>query len=101
MENAVVLYIGKISYGLYVYHNFMLAIVLYCLLKWTAAPDYRLVAILATIATFAVAVVSWHVIERPLMQLKNRFTGAPKARNIKARGKREARHPWLQTPPGN
>jgi peptidoglycan/LPS O-acetylase OafA/YrhL len=73
MENAVVLYIGKISYGLYVYHNFMLAIVLYCLLKWTAAPDYRLVAILATVATFAAAMVSWHLIERPLMQLKNRL----------------------------
>jgi peptidoglycan/LPS O-acetylase OafA/YrhL len=101
MENRAVLYVGKISYGLYVYHNFMLAIVVYYLLKWTAAPDYRLVAVLATITTFAAAIVSWHLIERPLAQLKNRFTGAPRARNIKARGKREARHPWLQTPPGN
>src|SRR5215213_440433 len=74
MENAAVLYIGKISYGLYVYHNFMLAIVLYYLLKWTAVPDYRLVAILSTVATFATAIVSWHVIERPLAQLKNRFS---------------------------
>lgn len=74
MENAVVLYIGKISYGLYVYHNFMLAIVLYYLLKWTAAPDYRLVALLSTVTTFATAILSWHVVERPLMQLKNRFS---------------------------
>jgi len=73
MENAAVLYIGKISYGLYVYHNFMLAIVLYYLLKWTATPDYRLVAVLATVGTFAAAIVSWHVIERPLAQLKNRL----------------------------
>jgi peptidoglycan/LPS O-acetylase OafA/YrhL len=101
MENRAVLYVGKISYGLYVYHNFMLAIVVHYLLKWTAAPDYRLVAVLATITTFAAAIVSWHLIERPLAQLKNRFTGAPKARNIKATGKREARRPWLQTPPGN
>jgi peptidoglycan/LPS O-acetylase OafA/YrhL len=74
MENAAILYVGKISYGLYVYHNFMLAIVLYYLLKWTTAPDYRLVAILSTVSTFAVAIVSWHLIERPLAQLKNRFS---------------------------
>jgi peptidoglycan/LPS O-acetylase OafA/YrhL len=73
MENPAVLYVGKISYGLYVYHNFMLAIVLYYLLKWTATPDYRLVAILSTVTTFATAIVSWHLIERPLSQLKNRF----------------------------
>jgi len=74
MENPVMLYIGRISYGLYVYHNFMLAIVLYYLLKRTAVPDYRLVAVLATVSTFATAIVSWHLIERPLAQLKNRFS---------------------------
>jgi peptidoglycan/LPS O-acetylase OafA/YrhL len=83
MENAVVLYIGKISYGLYVYHNFMLAIVLYYLLKWTATPDYRLVAILSTVTTFATAILSWHLVERPLMQLKNRLT--PKAFGVTSR----------------
>jgi len=74
MENPVVLYIGRISYGLYVYHNFMLAIVLYYLLKRSAVPDYRLVALLATVSTFAAAMVSWHLIERPLARLKNRFS---------------------------
>ena len=74
MENPAVLYIGKISYGLYVYHNFMLAIVMYYLLKRTAVHDYRLVAILSTVATFATAIVSWHLIERPLALLKNRFS---------------------------
>ena len=73
METSAVLYIGKISYGLYVYHNFMLAIVLYYLLKRTAVPDYRLVALFATVATFAAAIVSWHLIERPVAQLKNRL----------------------------
>jgi peptidoglycan/LPS O-acetylase OafA/YrhL len=72
MENPALLYVGKISYGLYVYHNFMLAIVLYYLLKRTAVPDYRLVAVLATVSTFAVAMISWHLLERPLAQLKNR-----------------------------
>jgi peptidoglycan/LPS O-acetylase OafA/YrhL len=74
MENPALIYVGKISYGLYVYHNFMLAIVLYYLLQRTTIPDYRLVAILATAATFSAAIVSWHLIERPLAQLKNRFS---------------------------
>jgi peptidoglycan/LPS O-acetylase OafA/YrhL len=73
METPAVLYIGKISYGLYVYHNFMLAIVLYYLLKRTAVPDFRLVALLATVGTFGTAIVSWHLIERPVAQLKNRL----------------------------
>ena len=81
MENPVVIYVGKISYGLYVYHKFMLAIVLYYLLQRTAAPDYRLVAFLATVGTFSAAIVSWHLIEKPLTQLKNRFSfNFPKAR---------------------
>ena len=74
MENPAVLYIGRISYGLYVYHNFMLAIVLYYLAKIMAVPDYRLVAILSFAATFATAILSWHLIERPIAQLKNKFS---------------------------
>jgi len=74
LEHPVVLYTGKISYGLYVYHNFMLAIVLYLLSKTTAATDYRLIAPLSFIATFATAMLSWHFIERPITRLKNRFS---------------------------
>jgi len=74
MENPVVLYIGKISYGLYVYHNFMLAIVLYYLAKIMAVPDYRLVAVLSFVGTFTTAILSWHLIERPIAQLKNKFS---------------------------
>jgi peptidoglycan/LPS O-acetylase OafA/YrhL len=52
----------------------MLAMVLDYLLAQTAMPDYRLVAVLSTVFTFAAAIVSWHLIERPLAQLKNRFS---------------------------
>jgi peptidoglycan/LPS O-acetylase OafA/YrhL len=76
MEHPVLLYIGKISYGLYVYHNFMLAIVLYFLLKTGIGHDYRFIAPLSTLLTFATAMTSWHLIERPLSQLKNKFNFA-------------------------
>jgi peptidoglycan/LPS O-acetylase OafA/YrhL len=76
MENPVILYIGKISYGLYVYHNFMLAIVLYYLLESGIGHDYRLIAPLSTVLTFVTAMLSWHLIERPLSHLKNKFSFA-------------------------
>jgi len=76
MEHPIILYIGKISYGLYVYHNFMLAIVLYYLVKTGIGHDYRLIAPLSTLLTFATAITSWHLIERPLSQLKNKFSFA-------------------------
>ena len=68
MEHPIILYIGKISYGLYVYHNFMLAIVLYYLVKTGIGHDYRLIAPLSTLLTFATAMTSWHLIERPLLE---------------------------------
>ena len=74
MEHPFVLYTGKISYGLYVYHNFMLAIVLYYLSKTAAPPDYRLVAVVSFAATFATAMLSWHLIERPIARIKNKLS---------------------------
>ena len=74
LECAPVLYVGRISYGLYVYHNFMLAVVVYFYYFYGVAPNYRLVAVFATILTFLAAVVSWHLVERPLIKLKNVIT---------------------------
>jgi peptidoglycan/LPS O-acetylase OafA/YrhL len=74
LEHPVVLYTGKISYGLYVYHNFMLAIVLYSLSKTAAPADYSRIAPLSFIATFAAAMLSWHLIEKPISRLKNKFS---------------------------
>lgn len=74
LEWPPVLYIGKISYGLYVYHNFMLALVVYSYGIYGTAPNYRLVALFSTILTFLAAIVSWHLIERPIVQLKNSFS---------------------------
>jgi len=74
LEQPIILYIGKISYGLYVYHNFILAIVLYYLVKTGIGANYWLIAPLSTAGTFATAIASWYLIERPLSQLKNKFS---------------------------
>jgi len=73
LECRPILYVGKISYGVYVYHLFMMAIVLdYYHSRGTTDPNYLMVALLATVLTFVVAVFSWHLIERPISDLKDR-----------------------------
>jgi peptidoglycan/LPS O-acetylase OafA/YrhL len=69
-------YCGRISYGLYVYHLILYGVV-YDLgvslgLDWQDG-DY-LHGAAALVATFLVAALSWHLLERPLNALKDRFT---------------------------
>jgi peptidoglycan/LPS O-acetylase OafA/YrhL len=61
-------FLGVISYGLYIYH--------YPIFCWfwslsTRVPGMRNGPLLLT--TFAVAVASWYLIERPILRLKDRF----------------------------
>jgi peptidoglycan/LPS O-acetylase OafA/YrhL len=65
LENKILSFIGKISYGLYVYHNFMPEI----LPRQTGLPHF----IVYFFAAFAVAFVSWYLIEKPLNNLKRHF----------------------------
>ena len=79
------LYLGKISYGIYVYHYFAAAAIAWIATRtgWEALQQ-RLSLTLVAYAVFTVvlAVVSWHFFELPINRLKNRFeyprAGAPK-----------------------
>ncbi|MBH1991540.1 MAG: acyltransferase [Sphingomonadaceae bacterium] len=69
-----ILYIGRISYGVYLYHLFIL------LAMWkldeTAAflAHHRMVMFLiGSAATIIVATASWYMIERPINALKRRY----------------------------
>ena len=87
LESAVVSYIGKISYGLYLYHNFV-----YNFYHTPAThPTLRILAKLEKylpsltslvtfqlcyyfVITFILASLSWFLIEKPVNQLKRYFT---------------------------
>jgi peptidoglycan/LPS O-acetylase OafA/YrhL len=69
MDNAALQYVGQISYGLYLVHNWMPKVVESLfgpLPKWEAAP-------IVVIATFAVCAASWHLLEKPALSLKKYF----------------------------
>lgn len=67
MLNPAIRYVGKISYGIYLYH---MVIGAYLLNAGLRAWSLWAFVTLATAITIAVAALSWHLIERPLLALK-------------------------------
>ncbi len=76
LTNRCVQYIGKISYGIYLY-QFLTLFPLYKLVSILGHPtilknDY-IYALTWTSMTIATAAISWHCFERPLLRLKKLF----------------------------
>lgn len=79
LENRVFNYLGKISYGIYMYHMMIIAMVLSLLKGWTDPMQPTLwwnVLIYATVLvlTFAVAGFSYAYFESFFLNLKKKFT---------------------------
>jgi peptidoglycan/LPS O-acetylase OafA/YrhL len=71
-----VVYIGRISYGIYLAHGFAGEILASVGVSSRAIPEPWRFVILASL-TVGVAAVSWHLLEQPMNQLKRRFPYAP------------------------
>jgi peptidoglycan/LPS O-acetylase OafA/YrhL len=74
-ENKILKYIGKISYGLYIYHNG--AIWFAGRIRDFGIPEERLAkpitAILALALSFLLAALTYRFIEKPFLELKDRY----------------------------
>jgi peptidoglycan/LPS O-acetylase OafA/YrhL len=71
-----IVYVGRISYGIYVYHPFMLTLAIYLLQRIGgvgSATQPWIASSLATVLTLVVASLSWKLMEKPLNDLKRRF----------------------------
>jgi peptidoglycan/LPS O-acetylase OafA/YrhL len=75
LRYGFVQYIGKISYGLYMLHWLVLAVVSWYYPGYHARTDLWGCAIVLGI-TLALAALSWRFLESPLLTLKDRFTRA-------------------------
>ena len=75
LASPPLVYLGKISYGIYLLHPFMSAMALTILHAWglANAPSDLALAVVATVATLLVATASWQVFEKPLNDLKRFF----------------------------
>lgn len=73
-------WIGSISYGLYLWH-FPIYVIIFNLhfAKWV-------VAIYGTLMTFVAAVTSYYLLERPIIRLKKRFAPMPAGGELAAPG---------------
>lgn len=72
LNNKVLIYLGKISYGLYLFHNF---IPTYDMSFPAFFGPYAVYFIQLTrfLLLVGVATISWHVVEKPLLKLKDKF----------------------------
>jgi peptidoglycan/LPS O-acetylase OafA/YrhL len=73
-------YLGKISYGLYIIHNFAVSMWLSLivllgnpvwLMKLYAVPAFRILGFAGL--TIGLASLSWHIFEKPINNLKRKF----------------------------
>lgn len=73
LNNKVLLYIGKISYGVYLFHNFMPYF--YGVKISFISPNLSLYAIqlFRFFILITLASLSWHFIEKPFLSLKKRY----------------------------
>ena len=73
--SQVLIYLGRISYGLYVFHVLGLLISDYTVTDQTASLGrYALRVVVALAVTIALAAASYRWLETPFLQLKQRFT---------------------------
>ncbi len=71
LENKVALYIGKISYGIYIIHNFVKALFFNFFARKLPPTSDQGVRIFYWIAlTLLLASISWYLIEKPFLKLK-------------------------------
>jgi peptidoglycan/LPS O-acetylase OafA/YrhL len=76
LEWAPLVYVGKISYGLYLWHFAVFAVINSGHFPQWSAPE--LLAAKLTIS-FALAITSYYLVERPFLKLKGRYASSKQA----------------------
>jgi peptidoglycan/LPS O-acetylase OafA/YrhL len=72
-SNPVTLYLGKISYGLYLYHYVVPHYLRFGVFAFAGGKAQFVAAFTWGVVSIACAMVSWHLFEKPINGLKSRF----------------------------
>jgi peptidoglycan/LPS O-acetylase OafA/YrhL len=68
-----IVYVGKISYGIYIFHNFAPSLVMSTCNAMEWSPQPILIRGVFLVVTIAIAAISWELMEKPLLSLKRFF----------------------------
>jgi len=76
LENRVVIYLGKISYGLYLYHLFAIypAMLILKLVNIDLSDTPMIMQSLKILITIIIAILSWELLEKRINRLKKYFS---------------------------
>jgi len=73
-NNRFVIYLGKISYGIYLYHLFVPDFVIWFFLKYHIGfPSPAVLWLIYSLVTLGICSLSWVLIEQPINRLKDRY----------------------------
>jgi len=75
LSSPPVRYVGKISYGIYLYHRFLRGLLFIAVTEGHLPPpdNYFTRFLRIAISSLVIAALSWHLLEAPINRLKNRI----------------------------
>lgn len=77
LENRIVSYLGKISFGIYIYHNLAIGIILHLVIQHNIPNDLLIYKILITffvlLLTIVIAAISYELFEKKILNIKFKF----------------------------
>lgn len=83
LENRPLNYLGKISYGIYMYHPLAIVVALKLLARVPLTNSF-LVCFASTCLTVLIASASYHLLERPFIRMKLRYSTIISGDNVSA-----------------
>ncbi|MBL0234348.1 MAG: acyltransferase [Chitinophagaceae bacterium] len=87
LESWFLNFLGKISFGVYVYHPLLIFLLSYFLGSWIRSLEFNsrviFVYFISVTATILLAAISYELLERPFLSMKDRFSKVLSAPNEK------------------
>ena len=71
LENQLLIFLGKISYGIYIFHPFAIVATIYLLDTYNKNKHWSIFYILTMLITVLLASLSYYLIEKPFLKLKS------------------------------